>query len=52
MYKILIVDDEVLVRVGIKSMVNWEEKGYAIIGEACNGIERSEEHTSELQSQP
>lgn len=39
MYKILIVDDEVLVRVGIKSMVNWEDKGYTIIGEACNGIE-------------
>jgi len=39
MYKILIVDDEVLVRVGIKSMLNWEDKGYTIIGEACNGIE-------------
>lgn len=39
MYKILIVDDEVLVRVGIKSMFNWEEKGYTIIGEAANGVE-------------
>lgn len=39
MYKILIVDDEVLVRVGIKSMLNWEDSGYTIIGEASNGIE-------------
>lgn len=39
MYKILIVDDEVLVRVGIKSMLNWEAKGYTIIDEASNGFE-------------
>ena len=39
MFKILIVDDEVLVRVGIKSMLNWEDYGYTIIGEAANGIE-------------
>ena len=39
MYKILIVDDEVLVRVGIKSILNWEDKGYTIVGEASNGIE-------------
>src|SRR5659263_154226 len=36
--KILIVDDEVLVRIGIKSLLNWEENGYTVIGEASNGM--------------
>ena len=37
MKKILVVDDEFLVRVGIKSFLNWEENGYTIIGEAADG---------------
>jgi len=37
MKRILIVDDELLVRIGIKSMLEWEEKGYTIVGEAVNG---------------
>ncbi|UKS28167.1 response regulator [Paenibacillus sp. HWE-109] len=37
MYKVLIVDDEVLARVGIKSFVQWEEAGFEIVGEAENG---------------
>lgn len=37
MYKVLIVDDEVLARVGIKSMIPWEHHGFELIGEAENG---------------
>lgn len=34
---VIIIDDEPLVRVGLKSMLPWEELGYRIIGEATNG---------------
>lgn len=37
MYKVMIVDDEVLVRIGLKSLINWEEIGYEIVAEAGNG---------------
>ena len=39
MKRIMIVDDEVLIRVGIKSMLNWEDYGYTIAGDASNGLE-------------
>lgn len=42
MKKIMIVDDEILVRIGIKSILNWEEHGYTIIAEAQNGLEALE----------
>lgn len=37
--KILIIDDELLLRNGIKYLCNWEEYGFTIAGEASNGIE-------------
>lgn len=37
--KILIVDDEVLVRQGIKHYLDWEAHGFRIVGEASNGRE-------------
>ncbi|MCM2534359.1 response regulator [Neobacillus pocheonensis] len=37
--KILIVDDEPLVRIGIKSSINWQEYGMIIVGEAADGEE-------------
>lgn len=39
MYKVLIVDDEMIVRVGLKSIIHWEEHGFFIAGEANNGEE-------------
>lgn len=36
--KILIVDDELLVRIGIKSCINWQEYGMEVIGEAADGL--------------
>ena len=37
MLKVVIVDDEALVRVGLKSMLEWENLGYMLAGEASNG---------------
>ena len=42
MKTILIAEDEMLVRVGIKSTVDWEKYGYQVIGEAANGREALE----------
>ncbi|MDU7147828.1 MAG: response regulator [Clostridium sp.] len=39
MFKVLIVDDEPFIRLGLRKMVNWEEEGFTIVGEARNGIE-------------
>ncbi len=36
---VIIIDDEVLVRVGIKSLIDWESEGYQILGEAGNGAD-------------
>ncbi|MGZ9583194.1 response regulator transcription factor [Paenibacillus marinisediminis] len=37
--KVLIVDDELLVRQGIKHYINWEKEGFQLVGEASNGQE-------------
>lgn len=42
MYKLMIVDDELLMRVGIRSMLDWEEQGFRLVGEAGNGKEALE----------
>lgn len=39
---ILIVDDEILVRQGIKHHLSWEQYGFRIVGEASNGKEALE----------
>ncbi len=40
--KIVIVDDEILIRQGIKHYLNWEQEGFQIVGEASNGKEALE----------
>jgi two-component system response regulator YesN len=42
MKKIMIVDDEVIVRIGIRSIVNWEEHGYTVSADASSGEEALE----------
>lgn len=42
MYKLMIVDDELLMRVGIRSMLDWEEYNFYVVGEAGNGKEALE----------
>lgn len=37
MLKILIVDDEVNVRIGLRESFNWEQMGFIIIGDAADG---------------
>ena len=37
MLGVVIVDDEALVRVNLRSMIDWENEGYTILGEAENG---------------
>ena len=37
--RIMIVDDDSIVRVGIKSAIDWEENGFELVGEAANGQE-------------
>lgn len=39
MIKILIIDDEPLVRLGMKSIIEWNKYGYIIVGEAGNGAQ-------------
>jgi len=40
--KILIVDDEIFVRIGIKTIFDWNKYGFEIVGEAEDGIEAKE----------
>ncbi|WP_181438628.1 response regulator transcription factor [Paenibacillus sambharensis] len=37
MYKVLIADDEKLIREGLTSIVDWEEQGFEIVGTAADG---------------
>ncbi len=37
MIKVMIADDEYLVRNGIVHSIPWEENGFVIVGEAENG---------------
>ena len=42
MIKIMIVDDEKIVRDGLRTTINWHELGFTIVGEAKNGKEALE----------
>ncbi len=44
MYKVLIVDDEVLLRVGLKTAINWEDAGFTVVAEAANGEQGYEQY--------
>ncbi|WP_282936039.1 response regulator [Paenibacillus sp. RC67] len=35
--KVMLVDDEILVRLGIKSLIDWEQHGFSYIGDAPDG---------------
>ena len=51
MIKLLIVDDEPLVQIGLKSMINWAEFGIEVCGAAMNGqaaLKLIEEYGPEL----
>jgi two-component system, response regulator YesN len=42
MKKVLIADDELLVRIGLKQTIPWEENGFVVVGTAKNGREAIE----------
>jgi two-component system, response regulator YesN len=42
MIRVMLVDDELLVRMGIKMLVDWEAEGFFLAGEAANGREALE----------
>ncbi|KDR96328.1 Two-component response regulator, YesN/AraC family, consists of REC and AraC-type DNA-binding domains [Peptoclostridium litorale DSM 5388] len=44
MYKVLIVDDEVLVRVGLKTTIDWQAIGFTVVAEASNGEQGFEQY--------
>ena len=37
--RVLLIDDEPLARIGLRSVIPWEENGFTIVGEAENGAE-------------
>lgn len=39
MYKVLIVEDEDIIRKGLLFMVNWQEADCVVVGEAVDGLE-------------
>ena len=43
MRKVFLVDDDVFVRKGIQTLVNWEEFGFTVCGEADNGEDALEQ---------
>jgi len=42
MYKVMLVDDEMLVRLGVKSLIQWEEHGFRFMGDAPDGAKALE----------
>jgi two-component system response regulator YesN len=41
-YKAIIVDDEPLVRSGLRNTINWQEHGFELVGDYTNGVEALE----------
>ena len=37
MLKVFLVEDEIIIREGIKNNINWEREGFAFVGEASDG---------------
>ena len=46
MYKLMIIDDEAIVREGIKLLFSWEDEGFELCAEAANGREGLEKMLS------
>lgn len=42
MINVMIVDDEMLVRIGLRSTISWEEFGFAVTADAANGAQAIE----------
>ncbi len=42
MYKVLLVDDEEMIKIGLRSIIDWEKQGFSIVGSADNGLQALE----------
>lgn len=42
MYKVLIAEDEILVRLGLANSINWENLGMTLTAQASNGVQALE----------
>ncbi len=38
MYSVILIDDEMMIREGLKLIVDWEQHGFRVIGEAKDGL--------------
>ena len=38
MYRALIVDDEDIIKIGLKTIIDWEQLGFEIVGTAEDGL--------------
>ena len=47
MYKVLIAEDEILVRLGLANSINWEKLGMTLCAQASNGVQAYELFQSE-----
>lgn len=43
MFKVQIVDDELIVRMGLRKLIPWEEHGFQVVCDAQNGMEALEQ---------
>ena len=51
MYKVLIADDEWMIREGVKNLIPWEHYGFEVASLACNGkdaLEKYKHHKPDL----
>jgi two-component system, response regulator YesN len=44
MYKVLLVDDEPMIREGLRTIIDWEACGFAVAGDAANGRDALAKH--------
>lgn len=44
MYKVIVVDDEPFIRLGLRTIVDWESLGFLVVGDASNGREAVDRH--------
>lgn len=52
MYRVLIIEDEILSRIGLRQLIPWEKYGFALLPDAADGEEalnRIREHRPDYQ---